>query len=129
MITSGVTNAMLKFTNDHEWLRIDGDIATVGITQYAQEQLGDLVFIELPAAGRELDRGAAAAVVESVKAASDVYSPLSGEITQVNESIVQEPGLVNSDPMGKGWLFKMKIADASEIEALLDEAAYQGSIG
>jgi glycine cleavage system H protein len=129
MITSGVTNAMLKFTNDHEWLRIDGDIATVGITQYAQEQLGDLVFIELPAAGRELDRGAAAAVVESVKAASDVYSPLSGEITQVNESIVQEPGLVNSDPMGKGWLFKMKIADASEIETLLDEAAYQSLIG
>lgn len=120
---------MLKFTNDHEWLRIDGDIATVGITQYAQEQLGDLVFIELPAAGRELDRGAAAAVVESVKAASDVYSPLSGEITQVNESIVQEPGLVNSDPMGKGWLFKMKIADASEIEALLDEAAYQALLG
>jgi glycine cleavage system H protein len=129
MTTSGVTNAMLKFTNDHEWLRIDGDIATVGITQYAQEQLGDLVFIELPAAGRELDRGAAAAVVESVKAASDVYSPLSGEITQVNESIVQEPGLVNSDPMGKGWLFKMKIADASEIEALLDEAAYQALLG
>jgi glycine cleavage system H protein len=129
MITSGVTNAMLKFTNDHEWIRIDGDVATVGITQYAQEQLGDLVFIELPAAGRELDRGAAAAVVESVKAASDVYSPLSGEITQVNESIVQEPGLVNSDPMGKGWLFKMKIADASEIETLLDEAAYQSLIG
>jgi glycine cleavage system H protein len=128
MSTSGVTNAMLKFTNDHEWLRIDGDIATVGITQYAQEQLGDLVFIELPAAGRELDRGAAAAVVESVKAASDVYSPLSGEITQVNESIVQEPGLVNSDPMGKGWLFKMKITDASEIETLLDEAAYQALI-
>ena len=120
---------MLKFTKDHEWLRIDGDIATVGITSYAQGQLGDLVFIELPAAGREIEKGAAAAVVESVKAASDVYSPLSGEITQVNESIVQEPGLVNSDPMGKGWFFKMKIADASEIETLMDEAAYQSLIG
>jgi glycine cleavage system H protein len=128
MSTSGVSDAMLKFTNDHEWIRIDGDVATVGITQYAQEQLGDLVFIELPAAGRELAKGAAAAVVESVKAASDVYSPLSGEITQANEGIVQEPGLVNSDPMGKGWLFKMKIADASEIETLLDEAAYQALI-
>jgi glycine cleavage system H protein len=119
---------MLKFTKDHEWLRIDGDIATVGITPYAQGQLGDLVFIELPAAGREIEKGAAAAVVESVKAASDVYSPLSGEITQVNESIVQEPGLVNSDPMGKGWFFKMRIADASEIETLMDEAAYQSLI-
>src|SRR5438105_4358547 len=104
---------MLKFTKDHEWLAIEGDIATVGITQYAQGQLGDLVFIELPAAGRALERGAAAAVVESVKAASDVYSPISGAVTQVNESVVNEPGLVNSDPMGKGWLFKMKIADAS----------------
>ena len=129
MTASGATNAMLKFSKDHEWLRIDGDIATVGITPYAQGQLGDLVFIELPAAGRELERGAAAAVVESVKAASDVYSPISGEVTQVNESIVNEPGLVNSDPMGKGWLFKMKIADASEIETLMDEAAYQSLIG
>jgi glycine cleavage system H protein len=120
---------MLKFTKDHEWLRIEGDIATVGITEYAQGQLGDLVFIELPAAGRELERGAAAAVVESVKAASDVYSPISGEVTQVNESIVNEPGLVNSDPMGKGWFFKMKIADASQIETLMDEAAYQSLIG
>jgi glycine cleavage system H protein len=129
MTTSGVANAMLKFTKDHEWLRIDGDIATVGITEYAQGQLGDLVFIELPAAGRELERGAAAAVVESVKAASDVYSPISGEVTQANESIVQEPGLVNSDPMGKGWFFKIKIAHASEIETLMDEAAYQSLIG
>jgi glycine cleavage system H protein len=129
MTTSGETNAMLKFTKDHEWLRIDGDIATVGITQYAQGQLGDLVFIELPAAGSGLERGAAAAVVESVKAASDVYSPISGEVTQVNESIVHEPGLVNSDPMGKGWFFKMKIADASQIETLMDEAAYQSLIG
>jgi glycine cleavage system H protein len=120
---------MLKFTKDHEWLRIDGDIATVGITPYAQEQLGDLVFVELPAKGSKLARGAAAAVVESVKAASDVYSPISGEVMQGNESIVKEPGLVNSDPMGKGWLFKMRIADAAEIETLMDEAAYRSLLG
>jgi glycine cleavage system H protein len=120
---------MLKFTKDHEWLRIEGNIATVGITQYAQEQLGDLVFIELPAPGKDFERGAAAAVVESVKAASDVYAPISGEITEVNQSVVNEPSLVNSDPMGKGWFFKMKIADPSQIEALMDEAAYQALVG
>src|ERR1700737_115092 len=129
MTTSGANKSMLKFTKDHEWLRIDGDIATVGITPYAQEQLGDLVFVELPAKGSKLERGAAAAVVESVKAASDVYSPIRGEVTQANERLVHEPGLVNSDPMGKGWLFKMKIADASEIETLMDEAAYKSLIG
>jgi glycine cleavage system H protein len=116
---------MLKFTKDHEWLRIEGDIATVGITQYAQEQLGDLVFVELPAPGSGFERGAAAAVVESVKAASEVYAPITGEITDANQSIVDEPSLVNSDPMGKGWFFKMKIADRSQIEALLDEPAYR----
>jgi glycine cleavage system H protein len=120
---------MLKFTTDHEWLRVEGDIATVGITDYAQGQLGDLVFVELPESGRALEKGAAAAVVESVKAASDVYSPLSGEITQVNESIVQEPQLVNSDPMGKGWFFKMRVADPSELEGLMDEAAYRQLVG
>jgi glycine cleavage system H protein len=119
---------MLKFTKDHEWLRIDGDIATVGITPYAQEQLGDLVFVELPAPGRSFEQGAAAAVVESVKAASDVYAPISGEITDVNQSIVDEPSLVNSDPMGKGWFFKMKIADPSQIETLIDEAAYRALV-
>jgi glycine cleavage system H protein len=119
---------MLKFTKDHEWLRIDGDIATVGITPYAQEQLGDLVFVELPAPGRGFEQGAAAAVVESVKAASDVYAPISGEITDVNQSIVDEPSLVNSDPMGKGWFFKMKIADPSQIETLIDEAAYRALV-
>jgi glycine cleavage system H protein len=117
--------SMLKFTKDHEWLRIEGDIATVGITQYAQEQLGDLVFVELPAPGSGFERGAAAAVVESVKAASEVYAPITGEITDANQSIVDEPSLVNSDPMGKGWFFKMKIADRSQIEALLDEPAYR----
>jgi glycine cleavage system H protein len=119
---------MLKFTKDHEWLRIEGDIATVGITPYAQEQLGDLVFVELPAPGSDFEQGAAAAVVESVKAASDVYAPISGEITDVNQSIVDEPSLVNSDPMGKGWLFKMKIADSSQIETLIDEAAYRALV-
>jgi glycine cleavage system H protein len=120
---------MLKFTKDHEWLRIEGEIATVGITPYAQEQLGDLVFVELPQTGKKLEMGAAAAVVESVKAASDVYSPISGEVSEVNESIVQEPSLVNSDPMGKGWMFKLKITNAAEIEGLMDEAAYKSSVG
>jgi glycine cleavage system H protein len=119
---------MLKFTKDHEWLRIEGDVATVGITPYAQEQLGDLVFVELPAPGHGFEQGAAAAVVESVKAASDVYAPISGEITDVNQSIVDEPSLVNSDPMGKGWFFKMKIADPSQIETLIDEAAYRALV-
>ena len=120
---------MLKFTKDHEWLRVDGDVATVGITQYAQEQLGDLVFVELPAVGKQLETGAAAAVVESVKAASDDYAPVSGEVTQVNESAVSEPGLVNSDPMGKGWLFKMKISDPAQVAGLMEEGAYQALIG
>jgi glycine cleavage system H protein len=120
---------MLKFTKDHEWLLIEGDIVTVGITDYAQGQLGDLVFVELPVTGRAFEKGAAAAVVESVKAASEVYSPLTGEVTQVNETIVQEPQLVNSDPMGKGWLFKMRMAEQSELDALMDEAAYQQLVG
>jgi len=120
---------MLKFTNDHEWLRVDGDTATVGITNHAQEQLGDLVFVELPSAGTSFHKGAAAAIVESVKAASDVYAPVSGEIVEVNRSIVEEPALVNSDPMGKGWLFKIKLADRSELDALKDEAAYKAMIG
>jgi glycine cleavage system H protein len=121
-------NTMLKFTNEHEWLLIEGDIATVGITRYAQEQLGDLVFVELPAPGSGFERGAAAAVVESVKAASEVYAPISGEIMNVNRSIVDDPSLVNSDPMGKGWFFKMKIADPSQIETLMDEAAYRSLV-
>ena len=120
---------MLKYTRDHEWLRIEGDIATVGITPYAQEQLGDLVFVELPQSGSKLERGTEAAIVESVKAASDVYSPIGGVVTEVNGGVVTEPGLVNSDPMGKGWLFKLRIADSSEIETLMDEAAYRSLIG
>ena len=119
---------MLKFTKDHEWLRLDGDIATVGITQFAQEQLGDLVFIELPRAGKQLEQGGPAAVVESVKAASDVYAPVSGKVTEVNETVVTEPSLVNSDPLGQGWLFRMKISDPSQIATLMDEAAYRSSM-
>lgn len=116
---------MLKYTKDHEWLRREGDVATVGITPYAQEHLGDMVFVELPAVGVRFEKGAPAAVVESVKAASDVYAPVSGEIVAVNERVAAEPALVNSDPTGEGWLFKLKIADASEIDALMDENAYQ----
>ena len=119
---------MLKFTKDHEWVQLDGDVATIGITQHAQEQLGDLVFVELPQKGASFDQGAPAAVVESVKAASDVYAPVSGEIVEVNQSIIDEPSLVNSDPMGKGWFVKIKIADKSQVEALLDEQGYQSLI-
>jgi glycine cleavage system H protein len=116
---------MLKFSEDHEWVRIEGDAATIGITAYAQEQLGDVVFVELPAPGRILEKGAAAAVVESVKAASDVYSPVSGEVIESNQSLTAEPGLVNSDPLGKGWFFKIRLASPSELDALMDEATYQ----
>ena len=119
---------MLKFTEDHEWLHIEGDIATVGITDYAQDQLGDLVFVELPAPGAIPEKGAAAAVVESVKAASDVYAPVSGEITEINQAIVDEPALVNREPMGKGWFFKIKISDPSQLDPLLDEKAYRAMI-
>ena len=116
---------MLKYTKDHEWLRMEGDIATVGITPFAQEKLGDLVFVELPSVGARFDMGAAAATVESVKAASEVYAPVSGEIIAVNDKIVSEPGLVNSEPTGNGWLFKMKMSNTAELATLLDETAYQ----
>lgn len=119
----------VKFTKDHEWLRVENDTATIGITAYAQEQLGDLVYVELPAPGSDLKKGAQAAVVESVKAASDVYAPVSGNVTAVNDQLASEPGLVNSDAMGRGWLFKIRIADASELDALMDEAAYKELIG
>jgi len=119
---------MLKFTSDHEWILIKNDSATVGITQYAQEQLGDVVFVELPKTGASFEAGAAAVVVESVKAASDVYSPIKGEIVDVNQEVAANPSLVNSDPMGKGWLFKMKIADQSQLDKLMDEQAYRALI-
>jgi glycine cleavage system H protein len=119
---------MLKFTKDHEWLRLDGDVATVGITEYAQDKLGELVFVELPSVGARFDRGAPAATVESVKVAADVYAPVGGEIVAVNEALTAEPGKVNAEPIGDGWLFKMKVADAAEINGLLDEKAYQALI-
>jgi glycine cleavage system H protein len=120
---------MLKFTKDHEWLRVDGDVATIGITAHAQEQLGDLVFVELPEPGKSFEQGGAAAVVESVKAASEVYAPVSGTVVEVNTAIVDEPSTVNADPMGKGWFFKLKLADASQLAGLMEEAAYQQLIG
>ncbi|GEO84984.1 MULTISPECIES: glycine cleavage system protein GcvH [Alphaproteobacteria] len=115
---------MLKFTAEHEWLKIEGDVATVGITNHAAEQLGDLVFVELPEVGATFDKGADAATVESVKAASEVYCPLDGEITEINQAIVDDPSLVNSDPQGAGWFFKLKLKVAADAAALLDEAAY-----
>lgn len=115
----------LKFSEDHEWILIDGDVVTVGITTYAQEQLGDVVFIELPEAGQALEKGGDAAVVESVKAASEVYAPLTGEVTESNVALTDDPAQVNSDPQGAGWFFKMTIADPSELEGLMDEAAYK----
>jgi glycine cleavage system H protein len=116
------------YTADHEWLRIEGDIATIGVTDYAQAQLGDVVFVELPKVGRNLKKAEAAAVVESVKAASDVYAPITGEVTEVNESLAAEPALVNSDAAGKAWFFKVKFADRNELDGLMDEAAYQKHI-
>ena len=113
------------FTSDHEWLEIDGDVATIGITDYAQTQLGDVVFVELPKVGRTLKKAEAAAVVESVKAASDVYAPISGEVLEVNNAVADEPALVNSDAAGKAWFFKVRIANKSELDGLMDEAAYK----
>jgi glycine cleavage system H protein len=115
---------MLRFTRDHEWIRMENGLATVGITPFAQEKLGDLVFVELPGIGMKLDKGAVAATVESVKAASDVYAPVAGEVTAVNDRLTEEPGLVNGEPTGAGWLFKMKPTDPTEVEGLLDEKAY-----
>ncbi|MGA1835004.1 glycine cleavage system protein GcvH [Rhizobium wenxiniae] len=120
---------MLKFTAEHEWLKLEGDVATVGITQHAADQLGDLVFVELPEVGAELTKDGNAATVESVKAASDVYSPLDGEVTEVNQAIVDDPSLVNSDPQGAAWFFKLKLKNVSDVDGLMDEAAYKDLIG
>ncbi|MAF62600.1 MULTISPECIES: glycine cleavage system protein GcvH [Pseudomonadota] len=113
------------FTEEHEWVEVEGKIATVGITEYAQQQLGDVVFVDVPAEGKQFDKGDEAAVVESVKAASDVYSPISGTIVEGNEVLADEPGLVNSDPEGDGWFFKLELSDEAELDALMDEAAYK----
>jgi len=116
---------MKKFTEDHEWVSVDGDIATVGITAHAAEQLGDVVFVELPDVGKSFGQKDEMAVVESVKAASDVYAPISGEIVEINNDIVDEPAKVNEDPDGAAWFVKIKLSDASELDKLMDEAAYK----
>jgi glycine cleavage system H protein len=116
--------ATTYFTEDHEWIRVEGGVATVGITDYAQEQLGDLVFVELPEVGRTVKKGDTAVVVESVKAASDVYAPADGEITAANDALTSDPSLVNSSATGDGWLWKMKLADESQLSGLMDEAGY-----
>lgn len=117
--------AETRYTKDHEYIRIEGDTGTVGITDYAQGQLGDVVFVELPTVGKALTKGGEAAVVESVKAASEVYAPVSGEVVAVNSELEAAPGTVNEDPAGKGWFVKLKLTDAAELEGLLSEAEYQ----
>lgn len=114
----------VKYTEDHEWLKIEGDTATVGITVHAQDALGDVVFVELPAVGAVLAQKETAGVVESVKAAADVYMPVSGEVTEVNEALRDDPSLANSDPLGAGWFFKVKLSDAAQLDALMDETSY-----
>jgi glycine cleavage system H protein len=114
----------VKYTEDHEWLKLEGDIATVGITVHAQDALGDVVFVELPEVGTTFAQKDTAGVVESVKAAADVYMPVSGEITEVNEALRDDPSLANSDPLGAGWFFKVKLSDASQLDALMDETSY-----
>lgn len=121
--------ATTYFTEDHEWIRVEGGVATVGITNYAQEQLGDLVFVELPEAGRAVKKGDVAVVVESVKAASDVYAPADGEIVEANGALASDPALVNSASTGDGWLWKMKLADEGQLTGLMDEAGYAAMIG
>ncbi len=115
----------LKFSKDHEWLRADGGNATIGISDYAQEQLGDVVYVELPEIGQKISAGAQAAVVESVKAASEIYAPVGGEVIEVNNALEDDPALVNSDATGKGWFFKLRLDNAAELEALMDENTYQ----
>jgi glycine cleavage system H protein len=119
-----VSPSDLRYTKDHEWVRVDGDEATIGITQFAADQLGDVVFVELPDAGRALEQFATFGVVESVKAVSDLFAPVSGTVSAANESLKDKPELVNSDPYGEGWMLKVTVADAAQIDALLDGAAY-----
>jgi glycine cleavage system H protein len=117
--------ARLKFTKEHEWVRIEGSTGTVGISDYAQGQLGDVVFVELPAAGKKVEKGGEAAVVESVKAASEVYAPVSGTVTEANGAVAENPALVNASAMGEGWFFKLTLADPAELDDLMDQAAYE----
>ena len=120
--------AIERFTKDHEWIRVDGGIGTVGITVHAQGQLGDVVFVEVPEAGRKAKQGEAVAVVESVKAASDVFSPVSGEVVEANADLAGQPALVNEDAEGKAWFFKLRIADPAELDKLMDRAAYEAFV-
>lgn len=114
-----------KFTDEHEWIALDGDIGTVGVSDYAQDQLGDIVFVELPEVGRKLTRGEEAATIESVKAASELYAPVDGEVTEVNARLADEPELVNSDPTGEGWFLRLRIADRGQLDGLMDAEAYR----
>jgi glycine cleavage system H protein len=116
--------SQIKYTEEHEWVRIEGDVGTVGITNYAQEQLGDVVFVELPAVGKQVEKGKEMAVVESVKAASEVYAPISGSVVAINDKLTGEPATVNADPLGNGWFVKIKLANRSEFDGLMDEGAY-----
>lgn len=118
----------IRFTKEHEWIRVDGDIGTCGITEFAQEQLGDVVYVELPEVGRTASQNDEIAVVESVKAASEIYAPVSGEVVAVNEVLGEEPGKVNEDAMGDGWFFQIKLSDPAELDGLMDEAAYQALV-
>jgi glycine cleavage system H protein len=118
----------IRYTEEHEWVRVDGQVATVGISNHAQEQLGDVVFVELPEVGRTVSRNAAMAVVESVKAASDVYAPISGEVVEVNAALTDDPALVNGDAEGAGWFCRLKIANPAELDALMDAAAYRSFV-
>jgi glycine cleavage system H protein len=114
----------LRYTKEHEWVRVEGDVATVGVTQYAADQLGDVVFVDLPEAGRSLDQFGTFGVVESVKAVSDLFAPLSGEVVEANAALTSQPELVNSEPYGAGWMLKLRVADAKQVDELLDAAAY-----
>jgi glycine cleavage system H protein len=118
----------VKYTNEHEWVRLEGDVGTIGITSYAQEQLGDVVFVEVPAVGRKVAKGESVAVVESVKAASDIYAPVSGEVVEANAALADSPGDVNAEPTGKGWFFKIRLSDKAELDGLMDEAAYDAFV-
>ena len=119
-----MTSATIKYTEDHEWIALHGDVVTVGITHHAQDALGDVVFVDLPEVGKTLVQKDVAGVVESVKAAADVYMPIDGEIVEVNENLRNDPALANTDPMGAGWFFKVQLSDASQLDALMDETSY-----
>src|SRR5947208_8386943 len=120
--------ASVKYSNEHEWIRVEGDVGTIGITNYAQEQLGDVVFVDVPTVGRKVAMGESVAVVESVKAASDIFAPASGEIVESNTALADSPGDVNAEPMGKGWFFKLRLSNKSELDGLMDEAAYNAFV-